>query len=133
MNLFLLQAAAPEAAKGGLMGGSWGTIIMMVVLILIFWLFFIRPQSKRQKELQRKREAMTEGDKVITAGGIHGVRDRDCQRCTDPCRQIFCLRCRRRRRSSEVIAPYGVYSLEEGKTLAPRELLNRVLASVSLH
>lgn len=72
MNLFLLQAAAPEAAKGGLMGGSWGTIIMMVVLILIFWLFFIRPQSKRQKELQRKREAMTEGDKVITAGGIHG-------------------------------------------------------------
>ena len=72
MNLFLLQAAAPDAAKGGLMGGSWGTIIMMVVLILIFWLFFIRPQSKRQKGLQRKREAMTEGDKVITAGGIHG-------------------------------------------------------------
>lgn len=72
MNLFLLQVAAPAAAKGGLMGGSVGTIIMMVVLILIFWLFFIRPQSKRQKELQRKREAMKEGDRVITAGGIHG-------------------------------------------------------------
>ncbi|MCI6154956.1 MAG: preprotein translocase subunit YajC [Bacteroidales bacterium] len=72
MNLFLLDAAAPGAAAGGLMGGSWGTIIMMVVLILIFWLFFIRPQSKRQKELQRKREAMKEGDRVITAGGIHG-------------------------------------------------------------
>ena len=31
MNLFLLQAAAPEAAKGGLMGGSWGTIIVIEI------------------------------------------------------------------------------------------------------
>ncbi|MBB6275310.1 preprotein translocase subunit YajC [Porphyromonas circumdentaria] len=81
MNLFFLDAAAAAAPQGGLFGGSIGTIIMMVVLILIFWLFFIRPQSKRQKELQRKRDAMQAGDKVVTAGGIHGkiceVNERD--------------------------------------------------------
>lgn len=71
MKFFLLDAAA-AAPQGGVFGGSLGTVIMMVVLVVIFWLFFIRPQSKRQKELQRKRDAMTTGDKVITAGGIHG-------------------------------------------------------------
>ncbi len=79
--MFFLDAAAGAAQQGGLFGGSVGTIIMMVVLILIFWLFFIRPQSKRQKELQRKRDAMKSGDKVVTAGGIHGkiceVNERD--------------------------------------------------------
>lgn len=70
MNLTLLQAAA--AQPNGMFGGTWGTLIMMVVLILIFWLFFIRPQSKRQKELARAREAMKEGDRVVTSGGLHG-------------------------------------------------------------
>jgi preprotein translocase subunit YajC len=33
----------------------------------------IRPQQKKQKELQKQREALKKGDKVITAGGIYGV------------------------------------------------------------
>ena len=32
----------------------------------------IRPQQKKQKELQKSREAMKVGDKVVTSGGIHG-------------------------------------------------------------
>lgn len=32
----------------------------------------IRPQSKRQKEIRKFREALAEGQKVITAGGIPG-------------------------------------------------------------
>lgn len=32
----------------------------------------IRPQTKRQKELQKQRESMKKGDKVVTAGGIYG-------------------------------------------------------------
>jgi preprotein translocase subunit YajC len=32
----------------------------------------IRPQTKKQKELQAQREAMKKGDKVVTAGGIYG-------------------------------------------------------------
>lgn len=47
-------------------------IIMIVAMIAIFYFFMIRPQSKKQKELKKQREAMTTGTKVVTAGGIHG-------------------------------------------------------------
>ena len=35
-------------------------------------IFMIRPQQKKQKEIQKSREALKTGDKVITAGGIYG-------------------------------------------------------------
>ncbi|NLZ94768.1 MAG: preprotein translocase subunit YajC [Bacteroidales bacterium] len=60
MNI-LLQA-------GGTMGSS---LIFMVVIIAIFYFFMIRPQQKKQKAIQKEREAMKNGDKVITSGGIH--------------------------------------------------------------
>jgi preprotein translocase subunit YajC len=41
-------------------------------MIAIFYFFMIRPQQKRQKDIQKAREAMKTGDKVVTAGGIHG-------------------------------------------------------------
>lgn len=45
---------------------------MIVLLFVVFWLFFIRPQNKRQKEAQKFRDALQKGDKVMTIGGIHG-------------------------------------------------------------
>ncbi len=62
MNI-LLQAG------GGPMGSS---LIFMVVIIAIFYFFMIRPQQKKQKAIAKAREAMQNGDKVVTAGGIHG-------------------------------------------------------------
>jgi preprotein translocase subunit YajC len=32
----------------------------------------IRPQQKKQKEMQKQRDALKKGDKVVTAGGIYG-------------------------------------------------------------
>ncbi|MDR1516820.1 MAG: preprotein translocase subunit YajC [Dysgonamonadaceae bacterium] len=52
--------------------GMVQTVIMMAAIIGIFYFFMIRPQQKRQKDLQKAREAMQVGDKVVTAGGIHG-------------------------------------------------------------
>lgn len=68
MNLvnILLQAQSPGGAS------AYSGILMMVVIIAIFYFFMIRPQQKRQKEIQRAREAMKVGDKVITSGGIYG-------------------------------------------------------------
>lgn len=57
-----------EQAQGGGLSG----IIMIVAMIAIFYFFMIRPQSKKQKEIKKAREAMQKGDKVVTAGGIHG-------------------------------------------------------------
>lgn len=59
--------------QGGLGGGGgMSFMIMMAAMIVIFYFFMIRPQQKRQKEIQRAREAMKAGDKVVLAGGIHG-------------------------------------------------------------
>ena len=53
-------------------GGMGSSLIFMVVIIAIFYFFMIRPQQKKQKEITKAREAMKNGDKVVTAGGIHG-------------------------------------------------------------
>lgn len=53
-------------------GGMFSTLIMMLAIMAVFYFFMIRPQQKKQKELQKARDAMKIGDKVITAGGIHG-------------------------------------------------------------
>lgn len=62
----MLQAQAPQ-------GNAFMSIIMIVLMIVIFYFFMIRPQTKRQKELQKAREAMKAGDKVITSGGMYGI------------------------------------------------------------
>ena len=53
-------------------GGMGGMLIFMVVLFAIMWLFMIRPQQKKQKELNNFRNSLQTGQKVITAGGIYG-------------------------------------------------------------
>ena len=45
---------------------------MIIALFAIMWLFMIRPQRKQQKELEKFRNELKKGDKVITAGGIYG-------------------------------------------------------------
>ncbi|MFC2561040.1 preprotein translocase subunit YajC [Porphyromonas pasteri] len=67
MEMILLQAAGQNA------GGGYSTIIMMVAIFVIFWLFMIRPQQKRQKELQKKRDALGINDRIVTSGGLYGV------------------------------------------------------------
>ena len=62
----LLQAAS------GASGGMGTSLLMMVAIIAVFYFFMIRPQQKKQKDVQKAREAMKVGDKVVTAGGIHG-------------------------------------------------------------
>jgi preprotein translocase subunit YajC len=68
----LLQAAGDAAAAKSPMGG-YGMIVMMVAVFAIMWLFMIRPQQKKQKEMMKFRQSLQTGDKVITAGGIYGT------------------------------------------------------------
>jgi len=65
----VLNVLLQDSATGS--SGSMG-IIMIVAMVAIFYFFMIRPQQKRQKDLQKARAAMQTGDKVVTAGGIHG-------------------------------------------------------------
>ena len=72
----LLQTQAPAAPgqQGGM--GAYSGILMMVLIFVVFYFFMIRPQTKRQKEIKAQREAMKQGDRVVTSGGIYGkIRD----------------------------------------------------------
>lgn len=46
--------------------------VMLILIFVIMWFFMIRPQRKQQKELEKFRNALKKGDKVVTIGGIYG-------------------------------------------------------------
>ncbi len=68
MNTIVLAA---QAAPAG--GGMGGMLVMMAALFAIMYFFMIRPQQKRQKEIRAFQNALREGDKVVTGGGVHGT------------------------------------------------------------
>ena len=73
MNLLhVMLFGGGTTGQGGSGGSMWQTIIMFALIAVVFYLFFIRPQSKRNKELKRFRENLKKGDKIITSGGVHG-------------------------------------------------------------
>ena len=61
-----LQDAAPAG------GGGFQLIIMLVLMFAIMYFFMIRPQKKRQKEIQEFRNKLDIGSKIVTSGGIYG-------------------------------------------------------------
>jgi preprotein translocase subunit YajC len=66
MNTFYLLQAGGQGAGGNTM------LIFLPLMILVFWLFFIRPQAKKQKLQKKFIEDLQKGDKVVTIAGIHG-------------------------------------------------------------
>ena len=54
-------------------GGGMTMILMMVAIFAVMWFFMIRPQQKRQKEIQQFQNQLTEGTQVVTGGGIYGT------------------------------------------------------------
>ena len=65
MTNLVLQAAAG--------GSSMSFLIMMVAIFAIMWFFMIRPQQKKQKEIRKFQNALAEGTKVVTGGGVYGT------------------------------------------------------------
>jgi len=45
----------------------------IILMFAIFYFLLIRPQQKKQKELQNMIANLKKGDKVVTTGGIIGV------------------------------------------------------------
>lgn len=73
MNFITLLQAQGGAAAGQTAGSSWSMWIMLILIFVVMWFFMIRPQRKQQKELQKFREGLKKGDKVVTVGGIFGT------------------------------------------------------------
>jgi len=65
LNSMMLQAMAAD--NGAMM---W---IMLIAMFAIMYFFMIRPQNKKQKEINNFRKQLQINQSVITAGGIHGI------------------------------------------------------------
>ena len=48
------------------------TILPLILLIGIMYFLLIRPQKKREKEVNAMRSSVQVGDEIITIGGICG-------------------------------------------------------------
>ena len=47
-------------------------LIVPIGFFVVFYLFAIRPQKKKEKEIQEMRSNLAVGDEVVTIGGIYG-------------------------------------------------------------
>ena len=52
---------------------GWKTAIMVVAMIAVFYFFLIKPQSDKAKKEAAYRDGLKNGDRVMTAGGIHAT------------------------------------------------------------
>jgi len=65
------DGGAGPAGPGGCMGAS-SQLILLPVMFAVFYFMLIRPQQKRQREVDDMLKALKRGDKVRTSGGIRG-------------------------------------------------------------
>jgi len=57
-----------QSGTGGLIG-----LMPILLIILVFYFLIIRPQQKRQRELQETIANLKIGDRIVTTGGVIGV------------------------------------------------------------
>ena len=53
--------------------GGLAQLLPLVLIIVVFYVLLIRPQQKRQRQLQETISSLKIGDRVVTNGGIIGV------------------------------------------------------------
>ena len=70
-SVVFIGGCIPADAEGGY--SIWTMLIFVVLIFGLMYFVLIRPQRKRQKEHQQLIEELKRGDRVVTAGGIHGV------------------------------------------------------------
>jgi preprotein translocase subunit YajC len=66
--LLLAQAAAGPEQPPMLF-----QFLPLIIIAVLFYFLLIRPQQKKQKEHEKLVSGVKTGDKVVTAGGIHGI------------------------------------------------------------
>ena len=79
MKTYALIAAEPAPKPDGEQqpGANYNWLIMMVLVFGVFYLLVWRPQSKKRKDEEKKRQDMLtslqKSAHVVTIGGIHGI------------------------------------------------------------
>lgn len=53
-------------------GSPFGAFVPIILITMIFYFLLIRPQQKKQKQLEAMIKTIDKGDNVVTSGGLHG-------------------------------------------------------------
>jgi preprotein translocase subunit YajC len=61
----------PQGGSGS--GGMFSALVPILLVFLIFYFMILRPQQKKQKDREKLLSSVQKGDKVVTAGGMHGT------------------------------------------------------------
>jgi len=70
-SLITLIGTAPQ--ETGEQPSVFLTFLPFILLFVVFYFLFIRPQTKKQKEMQEMISSLSKGDRVITRGGLIGT------------------------------------------------------------
>ncbi|MBL5766133.1 preprotein translocase subunit YajC [Heyndrickxia sporothermodurans] len=54
---------------------SLGGLLPILLMFVLFYFLLIRPNQKRQKNVQMMQNNLSKGDKIVTIGGLHGIVD----------------------------------------------------------
>jgi preprotein translocase subunit YajC len=54
-------------------GSGLASFVPMLLILVVFYFLLLRPQMKKQKELNNMISSLKSGDKVVAAGGIMGT------------------------------------------------------------
>jgi len=49
------------------------SFVPLIFVVAVIYFLIIRPQQKQQKQLQKEIDALKNGDRVLTQGGIYGT------------------------------------------------------------
>ena len=70
--MILAMAQNPQAVQGKTQGNALMSFLPFILIFFVMWFFMIRPQSKKQKEMQMMLNNVKVNDWVLTNGGIIG-------------------------------------------------------------
>jgi preprotein translocase subunit YajC len=71
--VILAQTPAPTAAQKPPIDPGMNMMVWMVFAFVLIYFLTIRPQRRKQMDLERQIKALKTGDRVVTSGGLHGV------------------------------------------------------------
>ena len=65
--LFLLQATGKSP------GGMLSMLLPFILMFVVMYFLILRPQKKKERERKALLSRVKKNDRVVTAGGIHGL------------------------------------------------------------
>ncbi|MBI2560442.1 MAG: preprotein translocase subunit YajC [Planctomycetes bacterium] len=69
----MINFLAQATSKGTQGSGGWPLILLFGLMFVIMYFLILRPQRKKERDRKDMLSRVKKNDRVVTAGGIHGV------------------------------------------------------------